>query len=270
MRLAWLTDIHLNFVDDSGRRRFLESVREEADAVAVCGDIGESHDLAKYLRELEEIIQKPIYFVLGNHDFYRGSIAKTRLEVAEITRQSKFLTYLTAMRVLELTPNTAIIGHDGWPDGRLGDYENTEVILNDHLLIAEISKWFEGFELDKRGLSKTMVALADEAAQHFRDVLNEAASRYSNIVAITHVPPFREAALYQGKVSGDDFLPYFACKIVGDVLREVMQANPQSHLLVLCGHTHDRAELQVLDNLCVLTGEARYKKPVIQQVLEIE
>ena len=192
------------------------------------------------------------------------------LEVAEITRQSKFLTYLTAMRVLELTPNTAIIGHDGWPDGRLGDYENTEVILNDHLLIAEISKWFEGFELDKRGLSKTMVALADEAAQHFRDVLNEAASRYSNIVAITHVPPFREAALYQGKVSGDDFLPYFACKIVGDVLREVMQANPQSHLLVLCGHTHDRAELQVLDNLCVLTGEARYKKPVIQQVLEIE
>lgn len=236
--------------------------------MAICGDIGESHDLAKYLVEMNETIQKPIYFVLGNHDFYRGSIATTRLEVAEIAEQSRYLTYLTAMRVLELTPDTAIIGHDGWPDGRLGDYDRTDVILNDHLLIAELSKWFEDFELDKPGLSKTMVALADEAAQHFRDVLNEAVSRYSNIIAITHVPPFREAALYQGKISGDDFPPYFACKVVGDVFREVMQANPQSNLLVLCGHTHGGCDLQVLDNLRVLTGEAQYKKPVIQQVLE--
>ncbi len=270
MRLAWLTDIHLNFVEDRGRRRFLELVREQSDVVAVSGDIGESHDLAKYLREMEEIIQKPIYFVLGNHDFYRGSITKTRLEITEIARESKFLNYLTAIGVLELADDTAIIGHDGWPDGRLGDYWNSDVILNDHLLIAEISKWYEGFVLDKRGLSETLIALADEAARHFERVVEEAASRYRNIIAITHVPPFREAAWYQGKVSGDDFLPYFACKVVGDILQSVMEAHTQPNLLVLCGHTHGGGELQVLDNLQVLTGEARYKKPVIQQVFEIE
>ena len=54
MRLAWLTDIHLNFVDGIGRRRFLESVSDQADAVAISGDIGESHDVADYLREMDE------------------------------------------------------------------------------------------------------------------------------------------------------------------------------------------------------------------------
>ncbi len=50
MRLAWLTDIHLNFVDDIQRRgQFLESVKEQSDAVTVSGDIGESHDVVKYL-----------------------------------------------------------------------------------------------------------------------------------------------------------------------------------------------------------------------------
>ncbi len=270
MQLAWLTDIHLNFLDGTERRRFLESVKGQADVVAVSGDIGESHDVVKYLQEMEEIVRKPIYFVLGNHDFYRSSIAKTRVEATELARESKFLNYLTAMGVCELAADTAIIGHDGWPDGRLGDYWNSDVILNDHLLIAEISKWYEGFVLDKRGLSKTLTALADEATRHFERVLNEAASQYRNIIAITHVPPFREAAWYQGKVSGDDYLPYFACKVVGDVLQSVMEAHSQANLLVLCGHTHSGGELQVSDNLRVLTGEARYKNPVIQQVLEIE
>jgi len=38
LRLAWLTDIHLNFSDATERQRFLESVKEQADVVAVCGD----------------------------------------------------------------------------------------------------------------------------------------------------------------------------------------------------------------------------------------
>jgi hypothetical protein len=42
VRVAWLTDIHLNFLDAAERKRFLETVAEQADAVAVSGDIGES------------------------------------------------------------------------------------------------------------------------------------------------------------------------------------------------------------------------------------
>jgi len=45
MRLAWLTDIHLNFVDALAVQRFFESVAEQSDAVAISGDIAESHDV---------------------------------------------------------------------------------------------------------------------------------------------------------------------------------------------------------------------------------
>jgi len=270
MRLAWLTDIHLNFVDGIERRRFLKAVGEQADAVAISGDIGESQDIAAYLREIDEFVEKPVYFVLGNHDFYRGSISKTRLRVAEVAQESRHLKYLTARRVIELTPKTAIIGHDGWADARLGDYENTEVILNDHLLISEISQWMVYNRLDKSGLRETLHILADETARHFERVLEEAANNYEQVVAVTHVPPYREAAWYQGKTSSDDFLPYFACKAVGDVLTKTMQAHPQSSLTVLCGHTHGGGEIHVLDNQRVLTGEARYGQPKIQQIFEIE
>lgn len=55
-----------------------------------------------------------------------------------------------------------------------------------------------------------------------------------------------------------------------DVLVEVMQQHPRSNLTVLCGHTHGGGEVQVLPNLRVLTGEAEYGDPAIQQVLEID
>jgi predicted MPP superfamily phosphohydrolase len=269
MRLAWLTDIHLNFLNATKRRRFLESIKERANAFTISGDIGESHDLAQYLLEMDQVIQKPIYFVLGNHDFYRDSITKIRQRVVQLVGEKRQLNYLTTMGVTELSPHTAIIGHDGWPDGRLGDFRGTDVILNDHILIEEIAQWYKNGFLNKVGLSNTMIALANEAAQHLEQALAETVAKYTNIIAVTHVPPFRESAWYQGKISGDDFLPYIACKIVGDVLKKVMGSNPQSNLLVLCGHTHGGGEVQVLPNLQVLTGEAEYGDPVVQTVLEI-
>ncbi len=78
MRLAWLTDIHLNFLDSAKRPQFLETVAERADTVAISGDIGESINIIQFLNEMEAILRRPIYFVLGNHDFCRGSIGKTR------------------------------------------------------------------------------------------------------------------------------------------------------------------------------------------------
>ena len=270
MRLAWLTDVHLNFIDALTMERFFGSVAERADAVAISGDIAESHDVYHYLRKIEEIVKKPIFFVLGNHDFYQGSISQVRRLVAEVANESEHLKYLTTMGVEALTPRTAMIGHDGWADGRLGDYENSDVILNDHLLVAELAVCWNGVDLDKRRLRPILAALGDEAAQHFESVVEAAASEYPNVIAVTHVPPFREAAWYQGKTSDDNLLPYFASRVVGDVMEKVMQAHPQSNLLVLCGHTHGGGEIKILDNLRVRTGEAEYGRLRINAIVAVE
>jgi len=269
MKLAWLTDIHLNFLQSPQRRQFLEKVKEAADAVALSGDIGESVDVAQYLSEMADVIENPIYFVLGNHDFYRDSIAGTRRRIAKLAEETEHLHYLTSLGVVALTKKTAIVGHDGWADGRLGDYDGTQVILSDHSLIQEIASSYRYFHLDKYRLKATMTALADEAAHQFEQVLEEAAAKYEEIIAVTHVPPFREAAWHEGKTSSDDYLPHFACKVVGDVMRKVMLSHPQVRLLVLCGHTHSGGHIQAATNIDVLTGEARYGHPVVQRVLQV-
>jgi Icc protein len=271
-RVAWLTDIHLNFLDDAGRRGFFRSVAGQAPgAVLVSGDIAESPDLVQRLREMADAVDCPVYFVLGNHDFYRGSIAQTRKEVTELAAGAESLVYLSVADAVELAPATALVGHDGWADARLGDFYRSDVLLNDFLLIEELKRWdLSTWQLDRPLLEARLHALGDEAADHLARVLPEALESHRMAVVVTHVPPFRQAAWYQGRYSDDAWLPFFACKAVGDVLLEVMRRRPDRELLVLCGHTHGSGQTQVLENLRVLTGGAEYQKPTIQEIFEFD
>ena len=180
------------------------------------------------------------------------------------------LVYLSQAGVVELTPTTALAGHDGWADGRLGDLDGSDVILNDFLLIDELQHWRDMHTLDKPALRQALQALGDEAAAYLKSVLAPAAAKYPKVIVATHVPPFREAAWYEGRPSADDFLPFFSCKATGDVLLEAARSHPKFQILVLCGHTHGGGEIQVLDNLRVVTGPAEYGSPEIQGIIEVE
>jgi 3',5'-cyclic-AMP phosphodiesterase len=79
---------------------------------------------------VETGLRVPIYFVLGNQDFYGGSIAAVREAVARKAAASRWLHWLPESGVIPLTANTALVGHDSWADGRLGDFFRSEVMLN--------------------------------------------------------------------------------------------------------------------------------------------
>lgn len=270
MRLAWLTDVHLNFLEPRERRRFLVSIRDQADAYVISGDIAESPSIVGMMTELAQVLKRPVHFVLGNHDFYGGSIGQTRAEVARLAESRDDLTYLTASGVVSLSPRTALVGHDGWADARLGDFAGSDVFLTDYVAIQELRRWEGEFAVDKPALRGVLNALGDEAARHFETVLPQAVARYPSVIAVTHAPPFKEAAWHQGRPSDENYLPHFSCGAVGAVMWRIMAANPQSRLLVLCGHTHGAGAVQIADNLQVLTGGAEYGKPEIQRIIDIE
>jgi hypothetical protein len=94
------------------------------------GDIGEADSVAPILAEFASAIEIPLYFVLGNHDFYRGSIANVRNIVARQCLSSAWLHWLPNSGVVPLTADTALIGHDSWADGRFGDFFGSDVGLN--------------------------------------------------------------------------------------------------------------------------------------------
>ena len=207
---------------------------------------------------------------MGNHDFYRGSIAGTRRQVAYVVGDTKGLVYLSQSGAVELTPSTALVGHDGWADGRLGDLDRSEEILNDFLLIDELRCWRDADTLDKPALRRVLEALGDEAAEYLKGVLAPAAKRYPKVIVATHVPPFREAAWYQGRPSSDDFLPFFACKAVGDVLLEAARSHPNARFSSSAATPTTAANFQVLENLRVVTGPAEYGRPELQRIIEVE
>ncbi|MEO6202188.1 MAG: metallophosphoesterase [Nitrospirales bacterium] len=265
MRVVWATDIHLNFLGAEGRDVFFSSIRvQQPDAVFVTGDIAEAPSLTHLLHEMRQAIQVPLYFVLGNHDFYYGSISQVRSSLKHFCQIQPGLTYLSTSGLVELTPRTALVGHDGWGDGRNGNYHLSPVRLSDQELIAD----FQG--LDREAVLNKLRALGDEAACYLRERLDEALASYQRIICLTHVPPFKEACWYQGKMGNDDWLPYFSCQAIGEVLLNVSRERPDCHITVLCGHTHHAGTVHLRPNLRVLTGSAEYGVPCIQNSFDLE
>jgi 3',5'-cyclic-AMP phosphodiesterase len=265
MRLAWATDIHFEFASVDDIVAFCQRVVALApDALLIAGDIGQAPTVERYLRTLDRALPMPVYFVLGNHDFYQGRIQDVREAVRVLVADSTRLTWLSATGVVAIGAHTALIGHDGWADGRCGDYASSRVMLNDYRLIGELSN------LTAMERLTMLNTLGDQAAAHFRRVLPEALARFPRVVALTHVPPFPEATWYQGRISDPDWLPHFCSRAVGDVLVEIMEAHPEGDLLVLCGHTHGGGGVQVRPNLRVVVGTAEYGRPAVQDVIETE
>src|SRR4051812_312264 len=123
MKLAWLTDVHLNFLDPADAEEFFRVVAEvPSDTILLSGDIGEAPDVCLLLNALDTAVRRPVYFVLGNHDFYRGSIAAVRRDVRALCSACPGLHWLPGDGVVPLTADTCLVGHDGWGDGRYGDY----------------------------------------------------------------------------------------------------------------------------------------------------
>ena len=256
MNTAWATDIHLNFISQAQAQAFSQRINDSgADAVLIGGDIVESDSLVAWLQFLGNYLQQPVYFVLGNHDFYGSDIATVRQLAASLKDNPQWLPHTGVVR---LTADTGLVGHDGWADARIGDFMNSPVLLNDYFQIEDLSVAAKG---GKAALKAKLGELGDQAAAGLRPYLMKALNRYPNVIVLTHVPPFRDACWHEGQISDDNWLPGFTCKAMGDMLLEVVGKHPQCQITVLCGHTHGEGEAQLLPNLKVYTGAAEYGYP---------
>jgi hypothetical protein len=213
-------------------------------------------------------INKPIYFVLGNHDYYQGRIDSVRQEMEKLTRNEPLIHWLPVSGAQDLGEQTILLGEDCWADGRYGNYVNSRISLNDSLMIGDL---FQSNILGKYSLLEKMQQLADKDARRLKDNLTGAIKRYrpKKAIILIHVPPFREVCMHEGNISSDDFLPFFASKATGDVLAQSAQENPDVEFLGLCGHTHSRAYWQPCVNLTIKAGTAEYGKPEIQDVINL-
>ncbi len=264
MQVAWLTDIHFDrvkeahIIDD-----FLDHVAEkEPDAILISGDIGEADSTQDYLRAIDARLKRPVYFVLGNHDYYYGEIAAVRAGMARFSANERFLNWLPCEGVVELEPGVALVGHSGWADGRYGNYARSEVMIGDYKRIVDLKDRTPAERLP------TLNSLGDEAATYLAHVLPQALARYQHVIVLTHVPPFQQACGHNRTPDPESvYSPHFACKATGDVLLQMADAYPHREIAVLCGHMHGGGSATMRPNLHVTTGTAKYGAPTLQQML---
>ena len=70
MKLTWITDVHLNFLEKDKRMDFYQMlIATDSDGEMISGDIAEATSIEPILKEMVNATQKSIYFVLGNHDY---------------------------------------------------------------------------------------------------------------------------------------------------------------------------------------------------------
>ncbi|HEX5061147.1 MAG TPA: metallophosphoesterase [Kofleriaceae bacterium] len=259
MRATWLTDIHLNFMRPLALKAFYERVRQERpEVLLVTGDIGEADSVGRFVGELGAIA--PVYYVLGNHDYYRSSIQAVRDRLPA--------GWLPAMQPVRLTERTVMLGIDGWGDARCGDL-HSQIQLSDWQLIDD----FAPVRYDRAERIALLEDLGTTEAFALGELLARAPASDALLV-LTHVPPFPEACVYAGAQSEPAWLPWFTCIATGEVLAEYARAHPQKQITVLCGHSHGRSVCRPEPNLEVRTGgwapgEDEYGNPIVQATLEL-
>lgn len=264
MKLAWITDPHFNFLAPKGARVFGEAVSQvvKTDAVVITGDIAEYHSFRECLIDFSEGYQNQVYYISGNHDYYKGSFEKTNKLAEALSTDNR--TWLTKSEPIKLNESTALIGHDGFYDAYYGNAMGSRVDIYDFKCIQDLKGIHRDeliFRLNDRG--KT---LALEA----KHKLLEASGLYQNIIFATHYPPFREACWHRGGISDSNWLPWFTWKAMGDVLLDVSEIYPDRKFLVLCGHTHSSGIFEPVPNLKIWTGESEYRYPRISRIIDVE
>lgn len=292
-RVAWITDPHLNFLRKSEYvTDFGASVIEEhrPQSVIITGDIGEHDNFVELLNRFNDGLQSHVnsssadaykatpvhlYFVLGNHDAYGGSIASARKHATRLSLLSSTITYLTMGEVVELTPTVALVGNDGWYDARHGYPVGSNVDMNDFYHIAELSSSNDpdGYLMVREPRPRKRVieacqVIADRYAAEAMVSLRAALAAYSTVVFATHVPPFVEATWHEGAHSNNDWLPWSSNKAMGDMLAIEADNHPHRQILVPCGHTHGEGEFMARPNLRVLTGAANYGMPAVHKTFD--
>lgn len=251
-QVVWITDPHFNFLGSHGGSLAGKQLRKtypSLSAVVLTGDLAEFKSFPGALKSFAAGVDAPVWFVLGNHDSYGGSVHGARTRAAAMGGRARWLTGAGIVAF----GDTALVGQDGWYDGRCGDALGTSVYLSDFDYVKEL-----------RGLHRVRVVevcqeIADADAKAAEEKLEEAVAKgFKRIVLATHVAPFQGASWHKGAISNSQWLPWFASKAMGDAILRVAYANPDISFLVLCGHSHSPGVFEPADNVKVLTGDAEY------------
>jgi predicted phosphohydrolase len=252
-KYVWLTDTHLSMsIIPAMKRRFIDRIKSiGADGLIITGDISNGLWLESDLRYLAEHHQKPIYFVLGNHDYYWRHMGSVHEDVRRLCKEYSNLFWLSENDPITLTEGVALVGHEGWFDANCGDRDSTYFAV-DRFINLDI--WRAGDHVDQIFMWREMAKISSEAIE--QKVIS-AAKKAEVIYIATHFPPWKEASRADGKFLEKLWHAYNTNTTLGKTLERLTQT-VKAQLVVLAGHTHLSCNFTVSKRLQCRVAPASY------------
>lgn len=242
-----LTDTHLNTLNSVELNQFLEELNSlSLEALFITGDISNGKNLEAHLALIYEHLRIPIYFVLGNHDYYGKSFGYFHSDHRKIK-------YLEESEYPELFDNFALVGTDGWYDSYWQVPVIPLVYLLDWLSIKNIRKHYRTTDL-----VKFFREFAWNKTEVLRPKLEAALLERDQVVVLTHFPPIfvEGSSLWTNAF----WKPYDVNNSMRDLLLQMGTKYPNKRILVLCGHTHEPSVTNLLPNVQIIIGHASVGK----------
>ncbi len=243
MRLGWSTDLHLDRLSVEARDEYLKSSLG-VDAWIMSGDISGGKRLVPDLESIADTL--PLYFTLGNHEYYQSTFAARRRAVSNLGKDAH---YLSTSEPIELTSKTCIVGDDGWYDARKIVPLTNWVFSIDWMMIKDF--WLEDGNKERLALVQQ---LAWESTDRLVKKLRQINGHYEKIILATHFPPWRQR--HRHTLLDRFWTPYNTNHFLGEALTAMFQ-NTSSKLLVLSGHTHIEQYMRISNNIKCLIGASR-------------
>jgi predicted phosphohydrolase len=274
IKIAHVTDPHFNFLtvgsdsnsrDESKILNFCQEIKAAGcEAAVISGDLTEAPYLYSDLKLFQKHLGLPVYFILGNHDFYRGSFAKVNQLSRMITDAEPNIKWLQCIDSIKLTEKACLIGVDGWYDIKAGGAEHSRLAMTDFFLIEEFRH-----QPHMKVVSASR-KLAHDSSMKLEEKIKKVVGQFETIYIATHVPPFLEAALSpQRELSDFNWAPYMTNIVMGDTLVQLSEEYRDKKFVVLTGHTHTDCYYNAWRNLEVRVGKADYGY-LMFNTLEIE
>lgn len=253
-KFLWYSDTHLNLAFPWTQYNFVSHILEEKpQGLIITGDIACGLSLKSVMTFLSKKLgDLPVYFVKGNHDSYSISLDESEKITKQLCKEFSNLFWMQDKEVVPITDTSCFIGDDGWYDGRLENAKYLSWNL-DWIMIEDFIKlksYEEKLELTRK--------LADISAFNLHRKLEAALDKFETVYLLTHIPPWAEATRAIGTDTEKFWLPYNVNYHLGKMIEEVMVDRPKQNVIVLCGHTHQPAFVNVKNNIECLVQSGKY------------
>ena len=220
MRLHILSDLHLEFAP-------FEPPNVDADAIVLAGDIHTGKNAIKWIRQA--FPDKPVIYVLGNHEFYGQKIPKLTQELKELTKGTNI--HILENDRISIGP-VLFLGATLWTDFQL----DGDVVLAEVAAVASVT------DFKRIRVTPSYRRFRPADARHFHGESIRWLAQQSNesagekIVIVTHHAPSPRSIPVRYR--GSPFNPVFASDL--DRFIEASGATLWIH-----GHIHQAVDYQI-------------------------